>query len=174
MKIKLVQLSRTDLKEALHQKYLLPAEDQFVTGVQETYKEYKKTNYFHWILFKNNRARHWLCGGIITYGLDVDENKKPCHWIQRLIVIPQYRRKGIAFKAVAIVLKEFLFSDLEIYTSIILGNFQSESLFRKIGFQPTNRKFDDDEIIWKYNKQASLLRSKYRLSSSNKSSVSSL
>ena len=148
MQVKISKLNGKDLIKALELKYIFPEEECYVSNVINTYEEYKDKDYIHWIQCKKNTSVYWYTCGMITYGLDIDENKNNCWWIQRLMIIPEYRRKGIACQAIKIVLNNIP-DNLNIYTSITENNIKSQKLFSKMGFIKTNRKWEN-EIIWQY------------------------
>lgn len=151
MQVKLSKLYGTELEDALKIEYLLPGEDSFIFGVNESYEEYAE--FIRWIQIKNSTTKAWEYGGMISYGPDFDEEGKPCYWIQRLIIHPKFRKFGIASQVMENVLEDIPATE-NVLTSIIEGNTKSESLFKKLGFVKTKRTWED-ETIWQYIRAAS-------------------
>lgn len=146
MQIRLTQLSGTDLDEALKIEYVsVDEEENFVVGAAESFKEY--SNCIRWIQAKDESTGNWIDCGMVSYGLEEGE-EAPGFWIQRLMIHPDFRKKGIATEAIKIALKEAP-PNVPIYTSTTKENKVSNHLFKKIGFVTIDEDWGD-EILLKY------------------------
>jgi len=144
MQIRLIQLSGTDLDEALKIEYVsVDEEENFVVGAAESFKVY--SDCIRWIQAKDESTGNWIDCGMVSYGIEKGE-EAPGFWIQRLMIHPNFRKKRIATNAIKLILQEAP-PDVPIYTSTTKENKVSNHLFKKLGFVAIDENWGDEELL---------------------------
>lgn len=125
-----------------------PGQEKYIESVDECLEEAKEVKEFHPVAI----CRGEEIVGFAMYGC-FGPNKET--WIDRIMIDEKFQGKGLGRKAllklIAIVKEKYDIN--EIYLSIIEGNEEAQHLYRSIGFEFTNEKDPNGELIFKYTEK---------------------